>query len=99
MNELQCLKEQLERHQVGTVLLNEPLSKHTTIKTGGPADLLVQPNDKEGLLKTIELVDASGLPRRVIGRGSNLLVKDGGIRGVVVKLGKGMDWLHIEDNM
>lgn len=84
---------------VGKVWVNEPLSNHTTWKIGGPADILIKPKDKEGLLSCIRTIKAEQLPYRVIGRGSNLLVRDGGIRGVVIKMGEGFDHLDIKDDV
>ncbi|WP_202076989.1 UDP-N-acetylmuramate dehydrogenase [Caldalkalibacillus salinus] len=87
---------QLQEANVGKVWVNEPLANHTTWKIGGPADLLVQPNDKEGLITCMRIVQEHQMPYRVIGKGSNLLVRDGGIRGVVIKMGEGLDHLRIE---
>lgn len=88
---------QLTEANVGKVWENEPLKHHTTIKVGGPVDLMVQPKDKEGLVRTFQLINQFGLPYWVIGRGSNLLVRDGGLRGVVIKLGEGLDYLKIDN--
>lgn len=96
MNEL--VNNLLEAN-VGKVWVNEPLSNHTTWKIGGPADILFQPKNKEGLLSGIRAIKAENVPYRVIGRGSNLLVRDGGIRGVVIKMGDGFDHLEITDNV
>lgn len=96
MNEL--VNNLLEAN-VGKVWVNEPLSNHTTWKIGGPADILFQPKNKEGLLSGIRAIKAENVPYRVIGRGSNLLVRDGGIRGVVIKMGDGFDHLEIIDNV
>ncbi|WP_221564097.1 UDP-N-acetylmuramate dehydrogenase [Alkalihalobacillus sp. TS-13] len=88
--------EQLEQADVGKVLRDEPLSKHTTIKIGGPADVFVEPDSVEALKKVIDIVKTNDVPWTTIGRGSNLLVSDEGIEGVVIKLGKGTD--HLEEN-
>lgn len=97
MKELEKVKAQLENLQVGQVWLNEPMKNHTTLKVGGPADLFIQPKDKQGLVLALEVLRQAEIPWFVIGRGSNLLVKDGGIRGAVIKLGKGMDTLTISN--
>lgn len=68
--------------------LNEPLSKHTTWKIGGPADLMVFPTSVESLLLIYKYAKQNQLPITVIGNGSNILVKDKGIRGIVIKLTK-----------
>jgi len=90
------LVNKLLEAKVGKVWENEPLAKHTTWKIGGPADIFVQPKNKEGLISTVQEVVKHQLPYRVIGRGSNLLVRDGGIRGVVIKIGDGLDHLHFD---
>ncbi|TCP52928.1 UDP-N-acetylmuramate dehydrogenase [Tumebacillus sp. BK434] len=81
---------------VGTVLLEEPLSKHTSWKIGGPADVFVLPTTIEHLVRIMELTHEHQIPWYVIGKGSNLLVKDGGLRGVVLKLGDNFAELKIE---
>jgi UDP-N-acetylmuramate dehydrogenase len=81
---------------VKDVRINEPLSQHTTWKVGGPADLFIYPRSKVELERAMKIVGKHGYPWRVIGRGSNLLVRDGGIRGVVFKIGEGLDALTID---
>jgi UDP-N-acetylmuramate--L-alanine ligase/UDP-N-acetylenolpyruvoylglucosamine reductase len=68
----------------GEVRLSEPLAKHTTLRVGGPAQFWVEPRTEDALAKLIRFCRRENLPLFVIGRGSNLLVRDGGIRGVVV---------------
>src|SRR5437773_750632 len=68
----------------GEVRLYEPLSKHTTLRVGGPAEFWVEPHDENAFAELIRFCRCENLPLFVIGRGSNLLVRDGGIRGVVV---------------
>lgn len=89
--------EALRQENIGHIVINEPLAKHTTIKLGGPADLYVEPNDIESLKRLMELIGAEGKEWFVIGRGSNLLVKDGGIKGVVINLAKGIQHLEYVD--
>ena len=81
---------------IGLLLENEPLSKHTTFRVGGPARILVIPNSKVSLVETINLIKKYQLPFKVIGRGSNLLPSDRLFEGVIVKCDKGLD--HIEIN-
>ncbi|MEF3305542.1 UDP-N-acetylmuramate dehydrogenase [Paenibacillus sp. GYB003] len=83
--------------RVGDILPNEPLAPYTTWKIGGPADVLVAPSGKAELAETIRILQRSGQPFLTIGRGSNMLVSDKGVRGVVVKLGKGLDHIRIDD--
>lgn len=77
------------------VLVREPMSRHTTFRTGGPADLLVQP-EAEQIAPILEVCRNEEIPWTVIGNGSNLLVGDGGIRGVVLEIGKQMSDIVIE---
>lgn len=64
------------------IYINEPMSKHTSFKTGGPADIFVVPESRKEIIELLKL----NTPKIVIGNGSNLLVKDGGIRGLVIKI-------------
>ena len=68
----------------GEVRLYEPLAKHTTLRVGGPAQFWVEPRTETAFAGLIRLCRSEALPLLVIGRGSNLLVRDGGIRGVVI---------------
>ncbi|EOQ06536.1 UDP-N-acetylmuramate dehydrogenase [Bacillus cereus] len=81
---------------VGRVLVNEPLARYTTMKIGGPADILIVPKHVAGIEKTLQLVKQYKTKWTVIGRGSNLLVSDQGIEGVVIRLGEGLDHLEVE---
>ena len=81
----------------GDVRLYEPLSKHTTLRVGGPAQFWVEPRDESAFAELIRFCRREGLPLFVVGRGSNLLVRDGGIHGVVVHPSGG-DFDKIEVN-
>lgn len=89
------LKQILNSKNIGT---NELMSKHTSFKVGGPVDILVEPENFQQVKKIIELCNSSGTAYYVIGNGSNLLVKDGGIRGVAIKLTK-LNKIIIEDDI
>jgi UDP-N-acetylenolpyruvoylglucosamine reductase len=65
---------------------DEPLAKHTTLRVGGPADVYVEPASEADLAAVVKFCHERSLPFFVIGRGSNLLVRDGGVRGVVICL-------------
>ncbi|UFJ41925.1 UDP-N-acetylmuramate dehydrogenase [Brevibacillus humidisoli] len=84
------IAEKLTAAGIGKVWLDEPLANHTTWRIGGPADLLIQPKDKASLLYAVQLIHRHNIPWSVIGRGSNLLVRDGGIRGAVFKVAEGL---------
>lgn len=72
----------------GTVIRrDESLARRTTLRVGGPADLYVEPPGENALAAVLELCSLRGVPTLILGRGSNLLVRDGGFRGVVISLG------------
>lgn len=75
----------------------EPMCRYTSFRVGGPADVMVFPKTEE-LPAVIQLCRQQEQPYYVIGNGSNLLVGDKGIRGVVIELGSGWDDLFIEEN-
>ena len=83
----------------GDVRLYEPLSKHTTLRVGGPAQFWVEPRNEDAFAELIRFCRSENLPLFVIGRGSNLLVRDGGIRGVVVHpRGGAFDRIEVDSN-
>lgn len=71
----------------GRLLFNEPMSRHTTFAIGGPVDVLVNPQSIEEIKSVLSFCSREKLPCMVFGLGSNLLVRDKGIRGVAVKIG------------
>lgn len=73
----------------GRIKLYEPLSKHTTMRIGGPAQFWVEPESEEGFADLVRYCFDENIPLMVMGRGSNLLVRDGGIPGVVAHLSRG----------
>ena len=68
---------------------DEPMARHTTLRVGGPAEVLVRPRDIGQLRSLVTGAEQRGLPVLVVGRGSNLLVRDGGIEGMVIDLSAG----------
>jgi len=68
--------------------IDEPMKNHTSFKVGGNADILAVPNNVEEVIKLITMCREEKVPCFIIGNGSNLLVKDGGIRGVVIKFSR-----------
>ncbi len=75
----------------GTVRLEEPLAPYTTWRIGGPAEILAAPRDRDDLLLAVRWARENGVPCRVLGNGSNLLVPDAGVRGIVLHLRKVLD--------
>jgi len=74
---------EMERRLSLKVLRNEPLAEHTTMRVGGPADLLVTIRDRFALRGLVRLAASRGWPLHILGRGSNVVVGDAGIRGIV----------------
>lgn len=72
------------------ILEDEPMARHTTFRVGGPADVLFLPEGADQLIAALEAARSAGVPAHVIGNGSNLIVRDGGIRGLVIAIGEGM---------
>jgi UDP-N-acetylmuramate dehydrogenase len=80
----------------GSLEAQVPLAPHSWFRTGGPAEALFQPADEEDLASFLAACPA-GVPVLVIGLGSNLLVRDGGVPGVVVRLARGFQRIAVED--
>ena len=78
------------------VLVNEPMASHTTFKIGGPADYFVMPETIEELAAVLKLCKEENMPYFILGNGSNLLVGDKGLRGVVIQLYKNFDGICLE---
>ena len=75
----------------GRMLENEPLARHCTYRIGGPARYFLNPGEVEDVEKALQFAADKGVPWLVLGLGSNVLVKDGGFPGLVIRLGKGLD--------
>src|SRR5205823_13767586 len=67
----------------------ESLARHTSFRIGGPADLLVVPDTLDELAHVLRTAAADGVRVALLGGGSNMLIGDGGVRGIIVKLGRG----------
>ncbi len=81
------------------VIRNAPLRDYTTLKLGGPADYLTFPGSGEEIAALFAEAEQAGMPVTVIGRGSNLLVLDGGIRGLVIRIGSKMNRIDVEGHV
>lgn len=80
------LAAQLRSRVRGELLCDEPLALHTSLRVGGPADIFVAPADPDDLRELMLLITETGMPHLLIGGGYNLLVRDGGFRGVAISL-------------
>ena len=83
---LKVYKEVIKFVPEEDVYLNEPMSKHTTFKIGGNADIFIKIRNIDELISIIKLTKEIAQPLHIIGNGSNILVKDNGIRGIVAKI-------------
>jgi UDP-N-acetylmuramate dehydrogenase len=81
-----AFSERIVRGIRGTVLRDEPMARHTSLRVGGPADWFVVPTDADDLLTLLAFLGEYEIPFLVVGGGYNLLVRDGGIRGCVISL-------------
>ena len=81
------------------ILVDEPMSRHTTFRVGGPADVMFLPESGEEVAAALAAAKAARAACYVVGNGSNLLVRDGGIRGLVIALGEGMSAVTREGNI
>ena len=72
------------------ILIDEPMARHTTFRVGGPADVFFMPESDAQVIAALAAARDAGVNAYIIGNGSNLIVRDGGIRGLVIALGDGM---------
>lgn len=90
------LAEALRAMGQDRLLENEPMSRHTTFRVGGPADLMFLPASAQELCDALRLAREAGVPAQVLGNGSNLIVRDGGIRGLTIVLGEHFSDIRVE---
>jgi UDP-N-acetylmuramate dehydrogenase len=90
---MQICSERIRSSFNGELLEQEPMARHTSLRVGGPADLFAIPQDRANLLQLLKALAGQQLPWLVIGGGYNLLVRDGGFRGVVISLKK-LDYME-----
>lgn len=88
--ELECPTDQL------VMYTDEPMSRHTSFRIGGPAELLVSPKSEQAICGVVKAAKKAGLPLTVLGNGSNVLVSDEGIRGVVLCIGSDYSTIKTE---
>lgn len=81
-------------NKINNVILDAPMAEYTSFKAGGKAEALILPESREELMDALQTLNESRTPYMIMGNGSNILVKDGGYPGAIVKLGDGFS--HIE---
>ncbi len=92
-NFIKAMRMELPEEQV---LTDESMARHTTFRIGGNADVFVLPASIEEFLAVLKLTKRYSVPLTVLGNGSNVLVRDGGIRGAVVSFGKPFSYIEME---
>lgn len=92
-NRAEALREAGFRGEIRT---EAPLAPFTTWRIGGPAEILATPEDAVDLVHAVRWANASGTPWRILGNGSNLLIRDEGVRGLVLRLRRTLDGIHVD---
>ena len=96
---IETIMKEINNETSSLCLMNEPLKKHTTYGIGGPADLMIFPKSKQDLIKVIEIINDNKIQLTILGSGSNVLVSDDGIRGVVISLKNSLKQIEVADNI
>lgn len=81
-----------------SIFVDELMKNHISFKVGGPADILVRPTSEEEIKAVFKLVESNNIPFLVKGNGTNILIKDGGFRGVVIEIADNFSDFRIEDD-
>ncbi len=90
---LESLRKIYREHQI---LLNEPMANHTSFRIGGPAKILVLPENSDQIVKTIQLCKTVEQPYLIMGNGSNILVEDEGIDALIIKISEQMSSVEFD---
>ena len=83
----------------GFISLSEPLSKYTSFRIGGPADYYLEPADKADVVAIVTYLQQQRVPHLIIGKGSNMLVSDEGVRGAVINVEAGLNNISVSGNV
>lgn len=86
-----------DNKNIGKVLLDEPMKNHTSFKIGGPADIMIIPGNEKELIEGIKICKDNNINYYIMGNGSNLLVSDKGIEGVVIKISEEFGDIVVND--
>jgi len=90
------IEDQLKNY--GDLVLNTPLSKHTTFKIGGKARYFIYPNNEMALARVVEICNENNVPYKVLGKGSNLLCHDDDFDGCIINLDRHFTDCHFEED-
>lgn len=91
----ELLKNELNKSDV---MIDEPMHNHISFKVGGPADILVRPRTEEEIQKVFKIAKENNIPFIIKGNGSNILIKDGGFRGLVIEIADNFSDYEIEED-
>lgn len=80
----------------GRITLNQSLAQYTTFRIGGPADYFLEPADEQDIINILKYADKNKIPHYIMGNGSNVLISDSGIRGIVLNLESAFSYLKID---
>ena len=83
----------------GHIAINEPMSKYTSMRVGGPADYYVEPADKQDLVEIVKYFQANSYPFLMLGRGSNMIISDDGIRCAAINLETSLADVRLEGEL
>lgn len=83
----------------GRVRSGELMKKHTSWRIGGPADIFAEPASREEMQLTVSYAHERSIPLIIIGAGTNILVSDKGFRGIIIKVGSGLDRISVNENL
>lgn len=83
----------------GKIVVNEPLSEHTSFRIGGEADYYLYPNDLEDLSSVVDFCQRERISRFTIGNGTNLLVSDRGFKGIVIDISETFTHIHCKGSI
>ena len=89
--------KELHKYLKGKMLFHVPLSRYTSLRVGGTADIMIYPSNVMELQKVVHFSQTQSIPYLIIGRGTNLLIKDGGLRGIVIKLSRGLKKIRVAE--
>ena len=78
------------------VICHAPMAQYTSFRAGGSADIMAVPSTEDELKQILAVIGEEGLPVYILGNGSNVLVRDGGFRGVVIRVGEGFQYIRRE---
>ena len=88
--------DELREWDIGPVIENEPLSRHTSFRIGGPATVYVQPHSETDLIRVLNWVEAQKIPYFILGQGTNVLVSDRGLDAVVISTSRALREIRLE---